>query len=190
MTLEGMKKRLRQELTPSRYKHSIEVMNESVKLAKHYGVDVEKAEIAGLLHDCAKQIKSEDAMQIVKKHDIILDEIQKNSPSLHHGILGPVIAYEIYGVTDKEILDAIYWHSTGKAGMTPLEKIVFVADYIEPGRKFDNIIKARKIAYEDLNRSILMLADLTIAQVILKKGLLHPETINARNYALSQLTDR
>lgn len=184
MTIEDMKIKIKNSLSTDRYHHSIGVMNESVKLAIYYSVDEKKAQIAGLLHDCAKQFDDTKAIEIIEKHDIFLDEIQKQTHSLYHGVLAPIIASACYGVTDREILDAICWHTTGRAGMTYLEKIVFIADYIEPGRKLDNILQARKAAYEDLNRCILMITDSSIRHVLTKGDLLHPDTVNARNDAL------
>ncbi|NLY18602.1 MAG: HD domain-containing protein [Clostridiaceae bacterium] len=184
MNIEDMKAKLKRELSPARFQHSLGVMAESIKLARFYNIDQKKAGIAGLLHDCAKHLNSAEVLALVEEKGLIVDDILINTPSLHHGIAAPIIASEQYGVSDGEILDAIYWHSTGRAGMTPLEKIVFVADYIEPGRKFGNLHEARKAAYEDINRCILMLAELTIMHVLKKGDFLHPDTINARNDAL------
>ncbi|MDD4296642.1 MAG: bis(5'-nucleosyl)-tetraphosphatase (symmetrical) YqeK [Ruminiclostridium sp.] len=184
MTVEDMMVRLKKELSLSRYQHSIGVMEESVKLANHYNIDNKKAEIAGLLHDCAKHLNNVESVKLIEENGIQLDEIQKNTPSLYHGILAPIIAAKHYDIMNQEILDALYWHSTGRAGMTPLEKIVFVADYIEPCRNFDNILHMRKIAYDDINKCILMVTDLSIRHVLSKGDLLHPDTVSTRNEAL------
>jgi len=187
MTVEEMKEKLKKELSPERFKHSIGVMEECIRLAKFYNVDEKKAEIAGLLHDCSKHLNSSDVLAIIGEKGLAVDDIRINTPALYHGIMAPIIASEQYGVSDKEILDALYWHSTGRAGMTPLEAIVFIADYIEPGRNFDNLDQARKAAYEDINLCILMLADSTIEHVLKKGDFLHPDTINTRNDALMKV---
>lgn len=187
MTIEEMKAKLKIDLSPGRFQHSIGVMEECIRLAKFYNINKKKAEIAGLLHDCAKHLNNAEVLAIIEEKGLAVDDIQINAPALHHGIVAPVIAFEQYGVTDSEILDALYWHSTGRAGMTPLEKIVFIADYIEPGRKFDNLDKARKAAYEDINLCILMLADTTIEYVLKKGDFLHPNTIYTRNDALMKV---
>lgn len=187
MTVEDMKIKLKKELSPERFQHSIGVMEESIKLARFYNADEKKAEIAGLLHDCAKHLNNTEVLGIIEEKGIAVDEIQINTPPLYHGIVAPIIASEQYGISDKEILDALYWHSTGRAGMTPLEKIVFIADYIEPGRNFDNLDQARKAAYEDVNRCILMLTESTIKHVLKKGDFLHPDTVITRNDALMKV---
>ena len=159
-------------------------MEEAKSLAKHYQIDIRKAEIAGLLHDCAKYINEAEALQMIEASGIKIDDIQRRSPSLYHSLLGPVIAKEQYGVTDQEVLDAIFWHATGKAGMTPLEKIIFIADYIEPGRTFEDVDEARKAACVDINRCILICSDSTIRYLVGTGRLLHPYTIETRNYAI------
>lgn len=184
MTVEEMKSRLEKTLDAGRYLHSIGVMNEAVKLALHYNIDVKKAEIAGLLHDCAKYVRGDEAAAMLKNAEIIPDSIQKRSPSLFHSMLGPYVARKYYGVTDKDILDAIYWHTTGRAGMTLLEKIIFVADFIEGSRNFDGVDEARKAAYQNLDKCVLICADLTIKHVLSGNKLLHPFTVDARNEAL------
>lgn len=187
MTLDEMKDKLRRELCPERYKHSIGVMDEAVRLATRYNLNREKVEIAGLLHDCAKHIDTEAAMEIVREHDIKLDEVQKNNPKLLHGILAPIIAAEHYGVTDEEILSAVYWHVTGRAGMTPIEKIIFVADYTEPGRTFQGVEEVRKLAYENINLCILNYTNAIIKHVLFQGDLLHQDTVSVRNEALLRI---
>lgn len=184
MSLEEMKKKLMNSLSQERYQHSLGVMDESRRLAEHYRIDTGKAEIAGLLHDCAKYIDHEEGFRMLKQYGEEPDESLKRTPQLLHGPLGYYIAREHYGIKDKEILNAIYWHSTGKPGMTILEKIIFVADYTEVGRKFSGVEEARKTATQDLNRSILLCTDLTIRYVLSKGELLHPNTVETRNDAI------
>jgi predicted HD superfamily hydrolase involved in NAD metabolism len=181
MTISEMMNKLIGVLSEKRYNHSIGVMEEACKLAAHYQADVRKAEIAGLLHDCAKHIGEQDAFLMLRRYGEEPDEIQKASFQLLHGLLGYYIAKEQYGVNDEEILRAIYWHTTGKAGMNLLEKIIFVADYIEPGRVFDGLDEIRKTAYSDLDLCVQLCADSTIRYVLSKGRLLHPLTIETRN---------
>lgn len=181
MTISEMMNKLIGVLSEKRYNHSIGVMEEACKLAAHYQADVRKAEIAGLLHDCAKHIGEQDAFLMLRRYGEEPDEIQKASFQLLHGLLGYYIAKEQYGVNDEEILRAIYWHTTGKAGMNLLEKIIFVADYIEPGRVFDGLDEIRKTAYSDLDLCVQLCADSTIRYVLSKGWLLHPLTIETRN---------
>lgn len=190
MDINEMKRLLKESLNEERYIHSINVMEESVKLALHYKAEVEKAKIAGLLHDCAKNISREEENELIKKYGIVTDDIQKQSHALIHSILGMYIARDRYQVTDEEVLNAIYWHTTGRAGMTTLEKIIFVADYIEPGRNFDVAKKVREHAYEDLDKCVLLCADSTILYLIGKGKLIHPYTLETRNDAILALSKK
>jgi len=186
LDIEEIKLKLEKELKPKRYIHSINVMNEAVKLAGIYDLDKGKAAYAGLLHDCARDLEVEDALNLCKRHDIKVDEVSLKQPELLHGPLGSKIASNIYGIEDETILKAIYYHTTGHADMSYLEKIVFLADYTEPGRDFPGVNDIRNTAYEDLDISLLTAMDLTINFVLEKKALLHIDTINARNFLLSQ----
>lgn len=187
MNIEDMKIKLQQSLNEKRFLHSIGVMDECEKLALHYEADVNKARIAGLLHDCAKNISQSEENTLLNKYEIKLDDIQKQSHALVHGILGMYVAREKYNINDEEILDAIYWHTTGRAGMTLLEKIVFIADYIEPARTFDDTEEIRKNAYEDIDRAIVLSADSTIRYLLERKKLVHPLTLDTRNDAILTL---
>ena len=187
MNIEDMKIKLQQSLNEKRYLHSIGVMDECEKLALHYEADVNKARIAGLLHDCAKNISQSEENTLLNKYEIKLDDIQKQSHALVHGILGMYVAREKYNKNDEDIIDAIYWHTTGRAGMTLLEKIVFIADYIEPARTFDDTEEIRKNAYEDIDRAIVLSADSTIRYLLERKKLVHPLTLDTRNDAILTL---
>jgi len=187
MDINAIKKKLKESLSEARYIHSINVMEEAVKLAVHYNADAEKARIAGILHDCAKNMGKEEEEKLLKKYGIVTDDIQKRSHALIHSMLGMYIARDEYGIDDEEILNAIYWHTTGRAGMSLLEKIIFIADYIEPGRDFDAAEKIRKHAYEDLDKCVLMCADSTIMYLIERGKLIHPYTLETRNDAILTL---
>lgn len=190
MNIVDMKKKLKESLAYNRYVHSIGVMDECEKLALHYNADVNKAKIAGLLHDCAKNISQSKKENLLEKYEIVLDEIQKQSHALVHSILGMYVAIEDYNVDDEEILNAIYWHTTGRAGMTLLEKIVFIADYIEPARTFDITEEVRKNAYEDIEQAIVLSADSTIRFLQDQKKLVHPFTLATRNDAILTIMKR
>ncbi|MCL2353761.1 MAG: nicotinate-nucleotide adenylyltransferase [Defluviitaleaceae bacterium] len=156
-TISAIKKRLEMHLSRPRYLHSLAVMDEAVKMAKHYKLDnekVEKTRIAALLHDCAKNICNEMPYKVVEKicqgAGISLDPFFKADVPLAHGYAGVAVAQNIYGIEDREILDAIEHHIFGKPNMTMMEKIVYLADFIEPTRpQNDIIIKARNLAYND-----------------------------------------
>lgn len=155
--LVKIQKKLKKELDEDRYRHTLGVMYTSAALAMRYGADLEKAQVAGLLHDCAKCIPNDKKLKLCEKHHIPVTRVENNAPFLLHSKLGAYLAKEKYGVADEEILQAIVWHTTGKPDMTLLEEIVFLADYIEPMRwKAENLAKIRQMAFVDLDRAVYM----------------------------------
>lgn len=180
-----IKESLMKSIGQKRYEHSLGVMDTSIGLAKHYNIDVEKAKLAGLLHDCAKFRDSQYLLKRVNDFDIMLDEITLQNKELIHGPLGAKIAELVYGITDCEILDAIRYHTTGKENMSPLEKIIYIADYIEPNRSFPGVDWFRKYAFKDLDKCLRLSMDHTIKYLIEKGNLIHLDTIKARNYLIS-----
>ncbi len=184
MDIEEIKEKLEKNIKPNKYNHSINVMNTAMKLASYYGCDRRKAEIAGLLHDCAKGMAKDQIFELCKKANIEVDEIQRRQPDLLHGPVGAYIARTDYGIYDAEILEAINVHTTGKENMGMLDKIIFISDYIEPGRRFPGVETIRECAFKDINRALILGFDTTIIHVIEKGRLIHPHTIHARNYIL------
>lgn len=168
-----------------RYNHSIGVMETSINLAKLYNCDLDKARIAGLLHDCAKFCDSIYLLKMVKDFDIILDDIMLSNHELIHGPLGSKIAEKVYSIKDKEILDSIYYHTTGRENMTLLDKIIYISDYIEPGRSFPGVNEFRDLAMKDLDKCVRLSMENTLKYLMDKGKLIHLDTIRARNYMLS-----
>ncbi len=181
---------LKNELDTYRFNHSLNVMEMAESLAKHYGADTYKARLAGILHDCGKNYQGDEARGYVKKIGYEADEVEIRQPKLLHGIIGENLAKEMYGVTDEEVLSAIRWHTTGKAGMNLLEKIIYIADYIEPLRSFEGIENMRKIAFEDLDKCIVYCSESTIKFILRKGVLLHKNTVDTRNYSLMLIKNR
>jgi predicted HD superfamily hydrolase involved in NAD metabolism len=184
MNLEQMDQLLGNSLRPKRYLHSVNTMKTAVSLAEHYGENTEKAAVAGLLHDCAKDLDDGETRRYCLENGIVPNKIEDKQIFLMHGAVGAIVAREKYGVGDPEILNAIKYHTTGFAGMNMLDKIIFLADYIEPGRTFSEAEEARKLAFLDLNRALISSFDSVIKYVINQKGLIHPFTIEARNCIL------
>lgn len=172
---------LKKDIGTERYNHSINVMNTSIELAKLYNCSIEEAKIAGLLHDCGKFQDKIKILKMVDEFDIILDDVMKKNTALAHGPLGVAIAKSKYNISNPNILNAIRYHTTGREEMTLLEKIVFIADLIEPSRNFQGVEEMRKLAYENLDESIILALNKNIQFVIEKKNLLHLDTIKARN---------
>lgn len=162
--LEEMNKKLRKYIDSSRYYHTQGVRFTSAALAMAYRADIEKAETAGLLHDCAKCISDAKKIKICDKNRIEITQVERDNPFLLHAKVGAYIAEEKYGVHDPMILDAIRYHTTGRPGMRQLEQIVFIADYIEPRRnKSRHLPEIRQTAFRDLDECCyLILKDMLL----------------------------
>ena len=153
MEREEIQKRLKKELDKNRYEHTLGVMYTAGSLAMAYGYDYEKAMIAGLLHDCAKCLPTEKKISLCEKNDILISKVERENPGLLHAKAGMVLAEEAYGVKDPQILHAIKVHTTGEPDMNTLDKIIYIADYIEPLRcEAPHLSIIRQIAFSDLNQ--------------------------------------
>ena len=185
LSVDVIKEKLQSALSIDRYIHTLGVAEEAQKLAAVYGDAelVKKAEYAGLLHDCAKDYPDDMKKRFCKEYHVPVDDVMKKQLGLIHPFLGAEVAKREYGVEDEDIIGAIRWHTTGKPEMTVLEKIVFIADYIEPNRKsFDGLEKARKLAYEDLDKAMAYILESTIEYVKERNRALHPYSVEALEY--------
>lgn len=186
MTVESIKAELEKRLKPQRYAHSLGVAETARELAKIYGADEDKAYLAGILHDCAKNYTSDELYEKSARYGIVLDEISQKSPPLVHAYVGAEEARRIYGVCDDEVYDAIYRHTTGGANMALLTKIIYLADGIEPHRQYDGVEKIRQTARENIDRAVVMYTDSTITYVIKQGQLLHTGAVDTRNFYLGK----
>ncbi|MBA1335247.1 MAG: Hydrolase (HAD superfamily), YqeK [Firmicutes bacterium] len=180
--MERIKDRLQKMLSVPRLMHSIRVKEEAEKLAMMHNADIIKAGIAGLLHDCARDMAYEELLNRAGKSGIILDSVTIKSPKIIHAVVGPLVAKEEFGIHDTEVLDAIRYHTTGRKEMRILEKIVFIADLTEPGRDFRGVEKIRELSERDIDRAVLFALDQTIIYLIEGNKLIHEDTLKARNY--------
>ncbi|NLG03310.1 MAG: HD domain-containing protein [Clostridia bacterium] len=156
-------KKLKRSLDKRRYTHTIGVSYTAAALAMCYDTDIEKAEIAGLLHDCAKCMDDKETLELCDKHRISITDVERRNPFLLHAKLCAFFAMQNYGIKDKEIISAIINHTTGHPEMTLLEKIVFVADYIEPNRKkAPNLSSIRHLAFINLDQALLHILEDTL----------------------------
>ena len=154
---------LRKLLPKKRYRHSQGVRFISAALAMAHGADLKKAETAGLLHDCAKYLPDKELYKLSRKNHVELSEAEERNPALIHAKLGEYFAKSKYKIDDPEILSAIRYHTTGRADMTLLEKIVFTADYIEPMRfKSISLPLIRKTAFEDIDECVFLIMQDTL----------------------------
>lgn len=188
MRIEKLKEDLKQTLSEKRYIHSIGVMEMAMELAKIYNVDVESAQIAGLLHDNAKEMTDEEMLQYVKENNIKVSETEKNSIKLLHGKIGADIAKKKYGVSE-EIAKAIEYHTTTNPNMDTLAKIVYVSDKIELNRKTEkyDVEVERKIAKESLDKAMLLIINDVTKYLIDQNKLIAIESIETRNKLLMSI---
>lgn len=175
---------LKKRLSPKRYNHCLGVADTAAKLALKYGVNSEQARMAGLLHDIARELPSEELLDIASKADLIKFEIEKEVPVLLHGPVGALILKQEIGIKDSYIIQAIARHTVGAKEMTQLDKIIYLSDIIEPSRNFEGVETLRQQAESNLEIALLKALEFSIMYVVKKGQPLHPETVAARNHIL------
>ena len=180
LSLSQLRPVARSYLKHKRIPHVLGTEQEAIRLAERYGADVEKARRAALLHDCTKKLDMEEQLALCRRYGIQLDELEQKALKLLHSKTGAAIARDVFGVDD-DIYSAIWYHTTGHANMTKLEKIIYLADYIEPSRDFPGVDKLRKVCYEDLDRGLLMGLEMTIEEMTSMGNPVHHATIEARD---------
>ncbi len=181
--LKKIRKAMEKTLDSKRYEHTLGVAYTAAALAMRYDESVKNAQIAGLLHDCAKCMSDEKRLSICKKHNIGINEIERRNPFLLHAKVGSFLAMDEYHVTDPDIVNAILNHTTGRPGMSTLEKIIFIADYIEPGRKQAPILKeVRKLAFTDLDETMVRILGSTLDYLQEGGGEIDPMTRRTYEY--------
>ncbi len=171
---------VKKQMPEHRYLHTIGVADTAVCLAKKYGADEKKAEIAGIFHDYAKYRSKKEMREVIQKENMPQDLLMFSS-ELWHGPVGAHFVKQEIGIADEEILNAIRFHTTGRAGMTTLEKVIFLADYIEPNRSFPGVETVRKLAEKDLDQAIFISIKNTIQFLLNKNALIYPKTIETYN---------
>ncbi len=172
---------IRSRLTPERYEHSLAVATEAKRLAIKWGADPDKAYTAGLLHDVMKNTKPELQLQILQDFDILLDTVEKQSLKLWHAKCGAAFIERVLGVEDEDILTAVSYHTTGRAGMEPLERVLFLADFTSADRDYDDVDVMRRLVEEDPDEAMLYALGYTIRELTEKNAPIHPDTIEAYN---------
>lgn len=183
LSFEEIYQKVQNTLSEKRFYHSKCVMEACIELAKQYGEDIEKAKIAGIVHDIAKEIPKEERIEIAKEYGIELDDIEKNSKGLIHAKLGAKICEKEFGLGE-EICSAVKYHTTGKENMTLLQKIVYVADTISLDRNYKYTEEVRSIAKEDLDKAVEYILSLTIEERISEGKLIHIDSVRAWNHLI------
>lgn len=180
--IETIKSDLKETLSEKRYIHSVGVMEMCEVLAKRYNADVETAKLAGILHDIAKEISSEEKLKYVEENNIQIDEVERINTPILHGKIGADIAKNKYGVSE-QIQKAIEYHTTTSPQMDIIAKIVYVSDKIELNRKSEDydISYERELAQKDLDKTIIYIINSNIKSLIKKNKLIHPKSIETRN---------
>lgn len=175
-------------LSPKRYRHSVNVAAEAKRLAPLFGADPEKAEQTGILHDITKEIPRDGQLQIVKKYGIVLDNVEEVTEKLWHAITGAAAAEHELSISDRDILNAIRYHTTARAGMSPLEKTVYLADCISADRDYDGVEDIRRAVAVSAERGMEVALEFSIREVMDKGALIHLDTVRARNELILQKT--
>ncbi|MBP2078129.1 bis(5'-nucleosyl)-tetraphosphatase (symmetrical) YqeK [Oceanobacillus polygoni] len=178
--------KVKPHLTVKRFEHTLRVADTAVKLAKRYDASQTKAELAAILHDYAKYRSLDEMERWIRKSTLPKDLLDYHH-ELWHGPVGAILIEREFGIRDKEIQSAVHYHTTGKAGMSILDKIIFLADYIEPGRSFPGINDVRKKAEQDLTHACLMASKNTITYLISKNTTVYPDSFHAYNDLTRQI---
>lgn len=187
-TIRSIRTQLEKKLSAARYEHTLGVSYTAAALAMRYGEDFRLAELAGLLHDCAKCYTEEEMLRECQTHQIALTESERRAPAVIHAKLGAFLAKEEYGVREPQVLSAIACHTTGKPDMTRLEKLIYVADYIEPHRdQAPNLEKLRRLAFEDLDQTLYQILSDTLSYLESKGAEAEEMTQKAYDYYAAAL---
>lgn len=173
---------IKQRIGEKRFLHTKRVTEEAVKLARRWNVNEEQAKLAGFYHDCMKIRDPKKLFQACDTLNLEITPEMKDSPQIIHSYLGALAAEKYYGVEDEEVLHAIAVHTTGEEDMSDLDKVIFLADYIEPGRDFPGVDKARKLAYESLDEGVLFALEHTLSFLLEDGALIALTTVKARNF--------
>lgn len=177
---------VKEQLTEHRYQHTLGVMETAILLARQYGADEQKAELAAIFHDYAKFRPKDEMRAIIADQGFPQDLLEFNA-ELWHAPVGAYLVEKEAGITDGEILAAIRYHTSGRIGMTLLEKIIYLADYIEPGRHFPGVDEVRAMAKENLDQALIKAVQNTILFLLKKNQTVYPDTFYTYNDLINKL---
>lgn len=178
---------VRTVLSEERIQHVLGVVQTAAELAERYGADPDKAALAAWLHDVAKERSRDELLMMADEFGIIFTDLEMRIPALWHAPVGTRLARFQFGLQDLDVLASIRFHTTGRPGMSLLEQIIFLADVIEPGRRFPDADQLRELSKLDLGRAMLAAFENKIVRIVGRGGLLHPDTVAARNDMLIKL---
>lgn len=186
--IQAYEEEVKKHLTPQRFYHSQCVMEEAKKLAAFWGADEKKAALAGILHDIMKDTPGEEQLKMMERFGIMLTDTQKANPKLWHSLCGAAYLEHVLGIQDKEVLEAVRCHTSGKKDMTLLEKVLFVADYMSADRDYPGVERMREKAYKSLDAAIVEGISFTVSELMERQAPVSADSIDAYNDAIRQLS--
>lgn len=178
---------VKSQMPPKRWHHTMGVMASAVELAERFGEDPAKAQFAALLHDFCKAWPVERQRQVLEEGGEEWMDLLEYDKELWHGPVAAIVLRRDFGVEDEAVLDAVRWHTSGRVNMTKLDKIVCLADYIEPGREFPGVDRIRQLAEQSLEKALVAGLDSTISYLLQKGGIIYPLTVMTRNSLLREI---
>lgn len=177
---------LKGRLSPHRFRHSLNVAESAVHLAKRYGAEEEKARLAGILHDITKETPLSEQYEYITKGGDVLSKLELHNPAVIHQKSGEAYCRTVLGIGDPEILGALRYHTTGRRGMTLLERVVYTADFISADREYPDVSEMRALAEVSLEEAILYSLKYTMNKLLGENALIHPDTLECYNYLLEE----
>ncbi len=172
---------IRSKLTADRFNHSLNVADSAKELALSYGADVDKAYTAGLLHDVMKNASEEEQLGVLSEAGIELMPVERENKKLWHAIAGAAYVKFVMGIDDRDIIRAVRYHTTGRSGMSLLERIVYLADYISADRNYNGVEDMRRLCKSDSDEAILYALTFGIPDLVSKGRVIHPDSIDLYN---------
>ena len=186
--IEKIEAYLREHLTPYRCEHVLSVRDQAVSLAKRHGIDAYQSELAALLHDCLKELSNEELKNYADNNRLQPDDHEQKNLSLLHGKVAPFLAKSEFGVTDEVVFDAMRKHTTGAVEMSPVDTVLFVADFCEPLRPYAEALTVRTLAERDLEIAALEVVQCKIRKSLSKHRAIHPDSFHAYNAMVERRT--
>lgn len=176
---------IRKSLSPKRFQHSLRVVETALAMKETERLERSKVYLAALLHDYAKDLPKGELLSLAWENNLIICKAEEAQPDLLHGPVGAWLCEHRLGISDREILNAIHYHTTGRVHMSLLEQVVYLADLIEPGRVYEGVETLREKYNENMNEGMLFAFNSTIEYVLERRFLIHHLTVEARNWLLS-----
>lgn len=187
---EAYIKLIKERLSDYRFYHSMCVAESAVQLAKRYGADEEKARVAGILHDVMKEESKKAQLAIIEKAGMKMTELEKKNKKVYHQMSGAAYVKEELGITDEEIINAIRYHTTGRRGMSLMEKIIYLADFISADRDYEDVDVMRRKVDEGMEEGMLYAFRYTIVDLVNQCKEIHPDTLDAYNWVIEETEER